>query len=147
MKLLRSLALVLLATPAAAEGPDLCTLALQLDARIVAITGDPPATECPAIGTALPAGDGLRSQAGAFDPVTFRIDLAPDLDLSTAWGQSFLVHELVHFAQARGGRLDRCEGVLEAEAYSLQAGFLRRTGALREARIITAMSAMLGTCT
>lgn len=144
MTFLRSLALILLASPAAADEA-LCALALSLDARIVAVTGDPPATACPVIGRALPAG-GLRSQAGAFDPVTQAIEIAPDLDLATAWGQSFLLHELVHFAQARGDRLTTCEGVLEAEAYRMQADFLREEGAVKDARTVTALSAILGGC-
>jgi hypothetical protein len=138
------MALILLASPVAAED-GLCALALDLDARIVAVTGDPPATTCPVIGRTLPAG-GLRSQAGAFDPATERIEIAPDIDLSTTWGQGFLLHELVHFAQARGGRLTDCEGVLEAEAYRLQADFLREKGAVQDARTITALSAILGGC-
>lgn len=138
------MALILCASSAAAEDA-LCTLALDLDARIVAVTGDPPATACPVIGRALPEG-GLRSQAGAFDQVTQRIEIAPDLDLTTAWGQSFLLHELVHFAQARGNRLNACEGVLEAEAYRMQADFLREKGATKDARTVTALSAILGGC-
>jgi hypothetical protein len=119
---------------------------LALDARIVGVTADPPLSSCPAIGRALPAG-GLRSQAGAFDPVTGRIELAADLDLATPWGQGFLLHELAHAAQARGGRIGRtCEGALEAEAYALQADFLREAGAAREARIVTALGAILGQC-
>lgn len=144
MIFLRSLALVLCASSAAADA-SLCALALDLDARILEVTGDPPATICPAIGRALPFG-GLRSQAGAFDPVTQAIEIAPDLDLTTAWGQGFLLHELVHFAQARGGRLNACEGVLEAEAYRLQADFLREKGAVQDARTVTALSAILGGC-
>lgn len=145
MKLLRLAALgALLGPPAAAE--PVCALALALDARIVAVTGDPPLTACPVIGRALAAG-GLRSQAGAFDPATRRIELAADLDLDTPWGQSFLLHELVHHAQARGDRITgACEGRLEAEAYTLQADFLRETGAAREARIVTALGAILGQC-
>ncbi len=138
------MALILCASSAAAEDA-LCTLALDLDARIVAVTGDPPATACPAIGRALPVG-GLRSQAGAFDPATRTIEIAPDLDLTNAWGQSFLLHELVHFAQARGNRLNVCEGVLEAEAYRMQADFLREQGATKDARTVTALSAILGGC-
>lgn len=144
MTIMRSLVLFLLASPAAADA-SLCALALDFDARIVEVTGDPAATACPRIGRALPAG-GLRSQAGAFDPMTERIEIAPDLDLATAWGQSFLLHEQVHFAQARGGRLNACEGVLEAEAYRMQADFLREAGAADDARTVTALSAILGGC-
>jgi hypothetical protein len=144
--LLRTLVLGLFGGPALAAAPDPCALALRLDARVVAATGDPPAAGCPAFGAGLPAAAGLRSQAGAFDPATGLIHLAPDIDLATPWGQSVLLHELVHAAQARGGRLAACEGALEAEAYRLQADFLRGEGADREARMVTALAALLGTC-
>lgn len=120
---------------------------MALDARIVAVTGDPPLAECPVIGRNLPATGSMRSQAGAFDPVTRRIDLAPDLDLSTPEGQGYLLHELVHHAQARGARTRRgCVGLLEAEAYALQARFLRNAGQAEDARIIGALGALLGQC-
>jgi hypothetical protein len=120
---------------------------MALDARIVAATGAPPLTECPAIGRNLPATGGMRSQAGAFDPVTWRIDLAPDLDLTTPEGQGYLLHELVHHGQARSGRIGRgCVGLLEAEAYALQAHFLRERGQAKDARMIAALGALLGQC-
>lgn len=120
---------------------------MALDARIVAVTGDPPLPACPDIGRNLPATGGMRSQAGAFNPETWRIDLAPDLDLATPVGQGYLLHELVHHAQARGGRTGRgCVGLLESEAYALQAQFLREVGQTEDARIIGALGALLGQC-
>ena len=141
-----SLALLL---PAPALAGDLCALAMDMEARIAERLGYPPSADCPEIAFALPvAGAVQRSQAGAYDPVTGRIDLAPDLDLSTAYGQSFLLHELVHAAQYRAGRDHAvpCPAALEAEAYGEQADFLMEAGLSREAVLARALGAQLGGC-
>lgn len=138
---------LLMPAPALADG--LCALAMDMEARIAERLGYPPGTDCPEIAFALPlAGAVQRSQAGAFDTVTGRIDLAPDLDLASAYGQSFLLHELVHAAQYRAGR-DRtapCPAALEAEAYGEQADFLVEAGLSREAVLTRALGAQLGGC-
>ncbi len=142
------LTLVLLA-PAPALASDMCALAMDMEARIAERLGYAPGAACPEITFALPvAGAVQRSQAGAYDPMTGRIDLAPDLDLRTAYGQSFLLHELVHAAQYRAGR-DRavpCPAALEAEAYREQADFLLEAGLPREAVLTRALGAQLGGC-
>ncbi|MCZ8151607.1 MAG: hypothetical protein O9292_04295 [Rhodobacteraceae bacterium] len=144
--LILSLALFL---PAPALASDLCAMAMDMEARIAERLGYPPSSACPEVAFALPvAGAVQRSQAGAYDPVTGRIDLAPDLDLATAYGQSFLLHELVHAAQYRAGR-DRdvpCPAALEAEAYGEQADFLMEAGLSREAVLTRALGAQLGGC-
>jgi hypothetical protein len=137
------------ATPDRPEGDALCALALDLADFVAAGTGMAALRTCPAIGIGLPDGGAVaRSQAGAFDPATGRIDLAPDLDLTTAFGQSYLVHELVHEAQYRTGRaaLAPCPAALEAEAYAVQASFLRARGESDAAGTVTALGAMLGQC-
>ena len=90
----------------------------------------------------------MRSQAGAFCPDTGAIELAPDLDLSDAFGQSYLLHELVHAAQYANGAQDnaRCPAVLEAEAYTVQSDFLRARGLGREAVTMRLLAGQLGTC-
>jgi hypothetical protein len=142
------LTLVLLA-PAPALAGDVCALAMDMEARIAERLNYLPGATCPEISFALPvAGEVQRSQAGAYDPMTGRISLAPDLDLSTAYGQSFLLHELVHAAQYRAGR-DRavpCPAALEAEAYREQADFLMEAGLSREAVLTRALGAQLGSC-
>ncbi len=142
------LTLVLLA-PAPAMAGDMCALAMDMEARIAERLGYAPGAVCPEITFALPvAGAMQRSQAGAYDPMTGRINLAPDLDLRTAYGQSFLLHELVHAAQYRAGR-DRavpCPAALEAEAYREQADFLLEAGLSREAVLTRALGAQLGGC-
>ncbi len=135
--------------PDPARADDLCALAQDLEARIAERLGYAPGTECRMIGMALPeTGAVQRSQAGAYHPATGRIDLAPDLDLTGAYGQSFLLHELVHAAQYRAGR-DRavaCPAALEAEAYGEQADFLLEAGLSREAVLTRALGAQLGSC-
>lgn len=101
----------------------LCPLVAELNRTLVAST-DYAAVPCPEIGFSLLGSNaGLRSQAGAYFPDTGRIELAPDLDLTTAYGQSFLLHELIHAAQFGAGadRRARCPAALEAEAYQVQA--------------------------
>ncbi len=135
--------------PAGAEADPLCALAMDLEARVAERLGYPPGSDCPDVNFALPEGAGLqRSQAGAFDPLTRRINLDPGLDLTGAFGQSYLLHELVHAAQYRAGRhlLVACPAGLEAEAYSEQADFLMEAGLQREAILTRALAAQLGGC-
>lgn len=147
MRQLFPLILALFAAPVAAQ--DLCPLVAQLNREIVARTGYTRPAPCPEIGfSVLPAGGALRSQAGAFFPDTGRIELAPDLDLTTALGQSFLLHELVHAAQYMAGaeRRVRCPAALEAEAYRVQADFLRDQGLGRDALMTGMLADHLGSC-
>ena len=128
--------------------PDLCPLVAELNAVIaLQTTYTPP--PCPTIGfAALPASGAMRSQAGAYFPGTGAIELAPDLDLTDPFGQSYLLHELVHAAQYAAGadRRARCPGQLEAEAYAVQANFLRDRGLPREALMMTLLAGQLGGC-
>lgn len=128
--------------------PDLCPLVAELNALVVQETGHTP-PPCPRIGfAALSATGALRSQAGAFFPLTGAIELAPDLDLTAAFGQSYLLHELVHAAQHANGaqKTARCPAALEAEAYTVQAAFLRVRGLGREAVMMRLLADQLGAC-
>ncbi len=128
--------------------PELCKLVADLNAVIAQNTRYTPPL-CPHIGfVALPAAGTLRSQAGAYHPETGAIELAPDLDLADAFGQSYLLHELVHAAQyANGAHLAaRCPAALEAEAYALQADFLRARNLGREAVLMRLLATQLGSC-
>ncbi len=126
-----------------------CTLAQKLEMTVAAATGIPAAPSCPPIGFAIPVEAGLaRSQAGAYHPGSGRIDLAPDLDLNSVVGQSYLLHELVHAAQYRAGK-DKsvpCPAALEAEAYHVQADFLQAHGLMRDAVMMRMLANQLGTC-
>jgi hypothetical protein len=127
----------------------LCALAATLN-RVVAAESDyAVGAGCPDIGFgALPATGTIRSQAGAYYPETGQIELAPDLDLSDAVGQSYLLHELVHAAQFAAGADAKaaCPAALEAEAYTVQARYLRAHGNPREAVMLTVLADQLGSC-
>lgn len=138
-----------LAPPALAAEDVLCATARKLEAFVAESTAYAPFVTCPDIGLSLPVvGAAVRSQAGAYLPATGRIELAPDLDLTSPLGQSYLLHELVHAAQYRHG-IDRrvaCVGVLEAEAYAVQAAFLLRAGLSRDASSMQIVAAQIGHC-
>ncbi len=136
----------LLAT--AAHAGDLCPLVLDLNQFVAAETGyvTPP---CPIIGFgALPAAQTLRSQAGAFMPETGGIELAPDLDLTTYYGKSYLLHELVHAAQYANCAQNHvaCVAALEAEAYGVQARYLMQVGDREDALALFLLGTELGQC-
>jgi hypothetical protein len=146
----RAVALLILpALPAFAtpqDGP-LCAMAAELGDWLVRHSNLPILAACPTIqiGT-LPEGDALRAQAGAYDPVTGIITLAADLDLTTPYGQSYLLHELAHTAQHQAGQPLDCHGRLEAQAYALQADFLAENKLDRDAAILRVMGQQLGQC-
>lgn len=140
------LCLVLFATPGSAA--DLCPLVADLNRAVKDLTGYTP-PPCPAIGFAdLPEFGGVRSQAGAYFPATARIELAPDLNLNTIFGQSYLLHELVHAAQYANGADNAalCPAALEAEAYSVQAAWLRQHGLGEQALTVQLIGMQLGAC-
>lgn len=145
---LMALAFMIPLQSAPAPAPGHCELVATLNRVVAEATGyHPPA--CPQIGfAALPAGGALRSQGGAFFPDTGRIELAPDLDLSTTFGQSYLLHELVHAAQYANGadKHVTCPAQLEAEAYYLQSDFLRDRNLPREAVLVRLLADHLGHC-
>jgi hypothetical protein len=143
-----ALAFVMIGTSLPAHADALCPLVAELNHILVASTGYTP-VPCPEIGFSV-LGDkaGLRSQAGAYFTETGRIELAPDLDLTTAYGQSFLLHEMVHAAHFAAGEDQRapCPAALEAEAYRVQVQFLQVSGLTRDALLTRMLGDQLGTC-
>jgi hypothetical protein len=143
-----ALAFVMIGTSLPVHADALCPLVAELNHILVASTGYTP-VPCPEIGfSVLVDKAGLRSQAGAYFPDTGKIELAPDLDLTTAYGQSFLLHELVHAAQfaERADLRARCPAALEAEAYRVQAQFLQEAGLSRDALLTRMLGDQLGSC-
>lgn len=131
-----------------ASAADLCPLVTELNRALMESTDYQPAA-CPKLGfSTLDADAAVRSQAGAFYPDSGRIELAPDLDLGSAYGQSFLLHEMVHAAQfaARADARARCPAALEAEAYAVQAQFLLEAGLARDALLTRMIGDQLGRC-
>jgi hypothetical protein len=154
MKVLRHIPFVAIAglycTPAQAMTDDaICALVHDLSPYIAENEYLAPLEGCPKITRDIPDQPGLaRSQAGAYDPLTGAIALAPDLDLTAAYGQSYLLHELVHAAQFQAGR-DKtmpCHAALEGEAYQIQASYLMQHGLTREAVLIRLMADQLSAC-
>ena len=149
MKLFRATLPIIAAlssSPALAD--DLCPLVTDLN-RVLVSSTDYSAIPCPEIGFAtLDDQSGMRSQAGAYFPETGRIELAPDLDLTAAYGQSFLLHEMVHAAQFTEGADSQapCAAALEAEAYRVQADFLHQAGLTRDALLTRMLGDQLGSC-
>lgn len=117
---------------------------------IAAESSYPVPQDCPQIDRSdiLESAVGLRSQVGAYIPATGRVLLASDLDTEAALGRSYLLHELVHAAQYRGGAQTqvRCEAELEREAYHLQTTWLRQRGEFREAMLLDWAAEALGRC-
>ncbi len=84
----------------------------------------------------------------AYLPDSGQILLSPTIDLTTALGRSYLVHEIVHAAQAANDRpaSTSCSGLLESEAYWVQARYLRAHGLAEAARRFELLSIMHGAC-
>ncbi len=59
---------------------------------------------------------------------------------------SFFVHELVHSRQMEAPETTACVGVLEAEAYAIQAAFLRKQARPREALLFDLMGQLQAGC-
>ena len=86
--------------------------------------------------------------AALFMPESGEILIDDKLDLSNAVDLSFLLHEYVHLHQTENGRHEEvdCLGVLEAEAYALQAAFLRKRGFPLEALMFDLVGQLQGGC-
>jgi len=86
--------------------------------------------------------------AAIYVPATGEILLAEDLDLSTPLGRSYIVHELVHAQQFARRAQERasCPGLLEADAYGLQALYLRTRGLREEALLLQVLGMFQSAC-
>lgn len=72
--------------------------------------------------------------------VDAKVDFQDPVDLS------FFVHELVHSRQMEAPESTACVGVLEAEAYAIQAAFLRKQARPREALLFDLMGQLQAGC-
>ncbi|WP_262268383.1 hypothetical protein [Microvirga yunnanensis] len=86
--------------------------------------------------------------AAVYVPATREILLADDLDPGTPLARSYLVHELVHAQQFATRAHERASwpGVLETDAYSVQALYLRTWGLREEAFLLQALGMLQGAC-
>jgi hypothetical protein len=100
------------------------------------------------------AGPAMRNQApgdavaAVYVPASGQILLADDLDLGATLTRSYLVHELVHAQQfaALAQHRASCPGVLEADAYGLQALYLRTEGLREEALLLQVLGMFQAAC-
>jgi hypothetical protein len=100
------------------------------------------------------AGSALRGQspgedaAAVYVPASGEILLANDLDLGAPLARSYLVHELVHAQQfaARAQERASCPGLLEADAYGMQALYLRTNGLREEAILLQVLGMFQSAC-
>lgn len=126
-----------------------CAVADELRADIERLTEYRIAEECPSVlRRKLTARFGGAPQAAEYLPETGQIALSPELDLNTAVGRGYLLHEMVHAAQFAAGRHDAvaCPGRLEAEAYMVQSAYLREAGEETEATLMLLMSEFASPC-
>ncbi len=134
-----------------------CSLVTELIAFVSDETDYPRLTVCPPVQVTTTAV--LRSMfaiasahgeepLAAFLPGSGRILLSPEIDLTAALGRSYLVHEIVHAAQAASRKPDSvsCPGLLESEAYWVQARYLREHELNETARVFELMSIISGAC-
>lgn len=127
----------------------LCALAQDLASEVVQLTGLVPPPECPKVRFALPPAPGTQAaQLGEYRPDSGHILLAADTDLSTDWGQSVLLHELVHHAQHAAGHTttQTCAAALETTAYRAQADFLRARGHTQDALLLEIYGPLAAQC-
>lgn len=126
-----------------------CAVAVELRADIERLTEYRVAEDCPSVlRRKLTARFGGAPQAAEYMPETGQIALSPELDLNTAVGRGYLLHEMVHAAQFTAGRHETvaCPGRLEAEAYMVQSAYLREAGEGTEATLMRLMSEFAGSC-
>jgi len=124
-----------------AEG---CALDTALISFVAQETGYPTLEKCPQVKviteTALKASFINATAHGelpiaAFLPATSEILLSPNIDTKSITGRSYIVHEIVHASQFANNvsALTSCPGLLESEAYRVQASYLKKHGSADEA--------------
>ena len=144
-----------LSTSQKAARADTCGGMAELIDFVAAETGHRPLAHCPPVKTtsqaelkslfATASAHGEEPMA-AYLPGNGNILLSSEIDLTTALGQSYLVHELVHASQAARHQHVSCLGSLEAEAYWVQASYLRRHGQHEAAKSYALLSVMFSVC-
>ena len=74
--------------------------------------------------------------------------LSPKIDISTHLGLSYLVHEIVHVFQFENQQMvsSTCPGLLESEAYRIQAAYLRKFQLPNKALEFELVGLMKGAC-
>ena len=135
-----------------------CTGITDLVAFVAGETGYQPMRNCPPVSVttdavlksmlALTARDNGEEPMAMYVPAGAEILLGPDVDLASALGRSYLVHELVHAYQDDEGVASEapCLGWLEEEAYRVQASYLRIQGFAKDASTFAFLGLLQGAC-
>ncbi|MGR3344571.1 MAG: hypothetical protein ACU0DI_15355 [Paracoccaceae bacterium] len=134
-----------------------CTEIEELIDFVAGETGYPPLRSCPKVSVtpdavlrsifAKASAHGVEPMA-AFIPASAEILLSPNVDVTKLIGRSYLVHELVHASQFnnRVKAPSTCPGLLESEAYLVQATYLRKYGLNEDALAFGLVSVMKSAC-
>ncbi len=93
------------------------------------------------------AGDpGDQTVAALYVRATGEILVDAKVDFQDPVDLSYFVHELVHSRQMETPGTTTCVGVFEAEAYAIQAAFLRKQARAREALLFARMGQLQAGC-
>ncbi len=90
------------------------------------------------------AGD--ETVAALYVRATGEILIDAKVDFQNPVDLSYFVHELVHSRQMEAPETTACVGALEAEAYAIQAAFLRKRERPREALLFDLMGQLQAGC-
>lgn len=96
----------------------------------------------------LNASYGQEQPLAMYVPMDTEILISPEVEVTSALGQSYLVHELIHAHQVVSGAARRapCPGWLEGEAYRVQASYLRARGFTEDAFELEILGLLQGSC-
>ena len=153
ISVLRAAVVVLALSPVPAAAFELtppvsvCAVAAELKPFLERATGYTAEPACPDVSFTLPVAQPTgQSRAAEYDFTARAIRLASDIDLTTVYGQSVLLHEMVHAAQHASGLDPDCRAELEYEAYATQAAYLTEHGAVKDARIALIYAGLMSSC-
>lgn len=145
------------ASAASRDGSEGCGPEVDLVVFVAEETGYPPLRNCPRVMVtkdmvlrSFVAKVALHGEEplAAFLPASGEILLSRDVDLSTILGRSYMVHEIVHAFQFENRVMapSSCLGLLESEAYQVQANYLRKNNLIEDATAFELISMMQSSC-
>ncbi len=124
-----------------------CSVIHELSADLKRLGGIDANMPCFDIRFSLPPETkAIQYQVGAYFPENDTIALARDVDLSTVFGKSVLLHEMVHMAQHQRDDIPNCVGRLESEAYFIQGIYLSEHGLKKDAMMTHLLGGLMGQC-
>lgn len=146
------------ATDESLRGKSNCTALMKLVTFVSSKTGYLALLDCPQVRSTtnsalrgflgLNASHGQEQPLAMYVPMDAEILIGPEVEVTSALGQSYLVHELVHAHQVASGAARRapCPGWLEGEAYRVQASYLKARGLTEDAFEMEVLGLLQGSC-